>query len=437
MSKESNPEDKELTNIVDLNQYKFDQIEKELRVKLTEFTENQSINYQIGEAFYIWKNNPNLIPEDLLVDEIDESTFSRFFDWFLYDFKLIDTGKTVIATFYEENKEDLSPIEKTIINEAKSSVCSFYLLEDISDGQECLISDIFTNKKYKVIDKSTARKAKPYNILGARILHSDKSLFFSDVITIYPLAFKSLILEFYKNEFEEFKKTVSGKPTVKNFLKHWGYLIFQYLENISSNPRFITSEGLEFVFSSSEYEVIDFDKVINTIENISNFTPLFHQSSDMRVYSITSENNEIAGLIEMDKDNMNLECYSNAIHDYIKDLFDSELSDSLFHKKDITRDINSIINTESRNATQKVDRLPPGVSNKDEIDTILDEYYTEWMDVPMDILDGQTPREASESPEGKKQLQAILTELEDIYTVAKNRGEPYYNVNILRNKLNL
>ena len=97
-------------DIIDLNQYKFDQLEKELRVKLTEFTQKQEIHSQIGEAFYIWKNNPDLLPEDLIMDDVDESVFARFFDWFLYDFKLINTGKTVISTFYYENNKDLSKI---------------------------------------------------------------------------------------------------------------------------------------------------------------------------------------------------------------------------------------------------------------------------------------------------------------------------------------
>ena len=38
-------------DIIDLNQYKFDQLEKELRVKLAEFTQQEEIHSQIGEAF--------------------------------------------------------------------------------------------------------------------------------------------------------------------------------------------------------------------------------------------------------------------------------------------------------------------------------------------------------------------------------------------------
>ncbi len=71
------------------------------------------------------------------------------------------------------------------------------------------------------------------------------------------------------------------------------------------------------------------------------------------------------------------------------------------------------------------------------MDSILDDYYEQWLDQPLEILDGKSPMQACETSEGKNQLHTILRELEEIYEVAKNRGEPYYNINILRNKLNL
>lgn len=429
---------KQESDIVDLTQYKFDQLEKELRVKLTEFTEKPAINSQIAEAFYIWKNNPDLLPEDLMMDDIDESAFARFFDWFLYDFKLINSGKTVISTFYEENKKDLSKIEEIIIKKAQESICSFFILEDIVDGQICIISDIFTNKKYTILDKSTASKAKTYNILGARILRSDNNFLFSDVITLYPIAFKSLILDFYKKEYKEYEKSFTGKASTKGFLKDWGYLIFQYLENISKKPRFLNSSGEEFIFTISQYKVLNYKKTLELFDKISNLTLINKKDDDLNIFSITSEANmEIVGLIELDKKTLNLECYSHSTQTKIKELLDSQFSKLLKHSKDTIKDINSLINSSRTNKNYKVRRLPPGVKNRSEMDSVLDDYYEQWLDSPLDVLEGKSPNEACATAEGKKQLHTILTELEEIYEIAKNRGEPYYNVDILRTKLNL
>jgi hypothetical protein len=425
-------------DIIDLNQYKFDQLEKELRVKLTEFTGKQEINSQIGEAFYIWKNNPDLLPEDLIMDELDESAFARFFDWFLYDFKLINTGKTVISTFYDENHNDLSKIEKTIIKKAQESICSFFILEDIIGDDKCVISDIFTGKKFTILDRSTAKKAKLYNILGARILQSDNNLLFSDVITLYPIAFKSLILDFYKKEYKEYQKASEGKVTAKGFLKDWGYLIFQYLENISKNPRFLNPSGEQFIFTISEYKVLNYKTALELLEQTTNLTPINKNDEDIKVFLITSDDNQqIEGLVELEKNILNLECYSHSTQTKTKKVIDSRFSEVLKHSKDTIKDLNTLIHSNRTNQNYMIDRLPPGVKNKSEMDSILDDYYNEWLDSPLDILEGKSPKQASATADGKNQLHTILTELEEIYEIAKNRGEPYYNVSILRTKLNL
>ena len=69
-----------ITNpVVDINQYKLDQAEKDLRLKLADFSNRTEIQSQIGEAFYIWKNDPELLTENLGNEDIDDLTFAKFF----------------------------------------------------------------------------------------------------------------------------------------------------------------------------------------------------------------------------------------------------------------------------------------------------------------------------------------------------------------------
>ena len=139
--------DNNTTNdIVDLEQYKYEQCDKILRQKLAEFTESSSVQSQVGEAFYIWKNNPELLAEELDQSEIDQITFSKFYDWFLFDFRLLDTGNSVIKAFYEDQKDNLSVIEVSVLKDWISSTCSFFILIDIKDECVCEVQEIFTNK---------------------------------------------------------------------------------------------------------------------------------------------------------------------------------------------------------------------------------------------------------------------------------------------------
>jgi len=71
------------------------------------------------------------------------------------------------------------------------------------------------------------------------------------------------------------------------------------------------------------------------------------------------------------------------------------------------------------------------------MDLILDNYYEEWLYKPLYSLDGITPIKASISQKYKHRLKTILFELEQLYEIARKRGEPYFDINILRSKLNL
>ncbi len=102
-------------SVVDITQYKFDQAEKELREKLVDYSERPEMQSQIGEAFYIWKNDPEFTSEDISEEEIDELTFEKFLDWFLYDFKLLDSKERVIERFYIDEGKELSDAEKRLI----------------------------------------------------------------------------------------------------------------------------------------------------------------------------------------------------------------------------------------------------------------------------------------------------------------------------------
>jgi len=430
--------DKLKSDIVDFNEFKYNQITKELRNYLIEFAYNQKLQFQIGEAYYIWKNNPDLLPEDYIYDEIDEITFSKFFDWFIYDFKLFDTAKNIVSTYYDTNKKNISQMESNILKKWGSSVFSYYTVNEISNGNICKITDIFTHKSIEVLDNSTAKKVRPLDILGARILQTESINYFSDVITIYPYAYKSLILDFYHSEFAEFKKSFKYKTTIKQFLKNWGYLIFQFLENISNNPKFLNSQGHEFSFIKSEFELYNYKEVMRLIDKNKYFKQINKQNDDINIYSLSlNKINEINGIIELQKNSLTLECYYINTHNKAKQLLELLFKDNIKYLKDDRKELHSVIINNINSKKYKIDTLPPGVKNKTEMDLILDNYYEEWLYKPLYSLDGITPIKASISQKYKHRLKTILFELEQLYEIARKRGEPYFDINILRSKLNL
>ncbi|MGB7293845.1 MAG: hypothetical protein WBD99_16885 [Thermodesulfobacteriota bacterium] len=424
-------------SIINLRQYKFEQAERDLRLKLIDFTHRPQIQAQIGEAFYIWKNDPELIQQYYKEEEISDITFTKFFDWFIYDFKLIDIGTSVIELFYEQEADSLSNFEKSILRDWLNSTFSYFDVEGVATNEGCNIRDIFTDELIFVTDNSASKQVKISDIIGARLITTDKNTFFSGVLSVYPQTFKSIILDFYNREFKEFKKTFGKKSSHHDFLKNWGFLIGNYLEHILEHSRFLTPDGDELVFARADYSFVDLNLVVSQIREIKAIQEVSGGSDELRVFVLSdAEKKNIDTIIEVEVGKLSIQAHSTDSFNRAKAVIEKRLKGLISHRGDSTKHPDSLINHKSL-VIAKQKKPPFGVRNKKEMERILDEYYDDWIDEPIDALNGKSPREALKTKYGRNKLISILSELERLYQHAKKMGEPYYDIKKLRNKLKL
>lgn len=423
--------------VVDITQYKYDQAEKDLRMKLVEYSERPEIQSQTAEAFYIWKDDPEFLAGEVTEEEVDDLTFEKFFDWFLYDFKLLDSQDTVIDRFYREERESLSELEDSIIKVWLRNHYGFFEVEQVVAGKYCKIRDLFTKTSYRVTDAASSGKLKRTDIIGARPLAAGASYYFSGVISVYPATFKSIIIEFVKDEFKEYRRAFGKDKTVENYLKDWGFHVDHYLEDLANNPRFVTPEGDEFVLATAVYRITDRDKAARRIGKIKSIKEISGEKDEIKVFSWEKiGKNKITGTLEIENDTLRIECYSLRMLEQASRKIENELKGSIEHLENITKESDAFIDkTQARK--NPLDKLPPGTKNRRELEKTLDDYYTQWMDLPHPSLEGRTPREATATPEWSSKLNSVLNELEALYNSAKQRGEPYYDVEKIKKELNL
>ena len=422
-------------SVIDMKQYKFDEAEMELRVKLVEYSERPEFQAQIGEAFYIWRNDPEMSSEDITEDDIDDVTFEKFIDWFLYDFKLFDTKETLIEKYYREEAGGLDKLEKSILKDWLKSTHSYFEVEQVKAGEECTIRDIFTKKSINVKDQASSRQIKPSDIIGARALKSGDNIYFSGIISVYPPAFKTLIQDYFKKGFKEYKGSAGKEKTKRDYLKDWGYQIGHYLEDVANHPQYVTPEGDEFVMAQATYDIKNKKKALSRLSTIKSLTELSEDTEDLRVFSWEKRGkNTITGSLEIENDKLRIDCYSLDMLSKAKSKIEKELGDSIKHIKDSKKELGSYISG-SGEESPKLKRYPLGIKNRKELDGALDEHYEHWVDQPLDILGGISPNEAIKTKEGRENVNYVLSELENLYEQAKKRGEPYYDVAKLRKQL--
>jgi hypothetical protein len=160
-------------------------------------------------------------------------------------------------------------------------------------------------------------------------------------------------------------------------------------------------------------------------------------SDELRVFVLSNiEKKNVNTIIEVEVGKLAIQAHSVDSLDRAKTFIEKKLKGLITHKGDSTKHPDSLIN-DSWLVTAKLKKLPFGVRNKKKMDRILDEYYEDWIDEPIDALNGESPREALKTKYGRNKLISILSELEKLYQHAKKMGEPYYDVKKLRNKLKL
>jgi hypothetical protein len=424
-------------SVIDLKQYKYDEAEKELRVKLTEYAEKPEFQSQIGEAFYIWKNAPDMSSEDITEDQVGDLTFEKFFDWFLYDFKLFDTNERLIEKYHREEGRELDKLEKEMIKDWLQNRYSFFEVEDVTPGEECTIRDIFTKKQFHVSDKASSKQIRPSDIIGARPLKCGDNTYFSAVISIYPAAFKTLILDFFKEEFREYRNLNGSEKTKNDYLKDWGYQIGHFLEDVAKHPQYVTPEGDEFVLARASYRLNDGEKALSKLGKIKSLVEISGSSDDLRIFSWEKRGkNTITGSIEIENGNLRIECYSIDMLSKAKTKIEKDLGVLIEHTRDRKKELGSLIQS-GKDRSPAPKRYPLGIKNRKELDSALNQHYKDWIDKPLSILSGQTPTEALQTKEGRDKLSMVLSELENLFEQARKRGEPYYDVGKLRKRLKM
>ena len=417
------------------SQNNIDKTGDSLRLKLLEFSESKDLQNHLAEAYYIWQNDPDFIGDFVGEDDIDDPTFSKFYDWFLYDYKVFETEERLIERFLKKFNKELTNTEINVLKTWTESTCSFFEVKKIIDDKRCLIINIFKNQEIIITDSNLAKNINPADIIYARPLKTGDNYYFSDLISLYPRVFKPTILNIFNSEYEEYKNTFGKKSTINSYLKDWGYLISNYIEDIIKHPQYITSEGEEFTIATTKYRIIDKSTAIELLKEIESINEIKTDSKKINFFSWEIlDGINIGANIEINNKTLSLVCNSENNLKLCKKKIEETLGDSVEHAEDKTRKLDSYIDSYKDKKINKM-KLPTGAKTKKELNQALEEYYSDWIDKPLSQLDGKTPRESLKTKSGIEQLEKVLKELENLYENARKVGEPYFEVNSLRDRL--
>ena len=412
--------------------HKSEELEHLARQKLYEFIETPEIHSQSSEAFYIWMDNPDSIIVFKDEDDLDDELFARFVDWFIFDFKSFDNNMRLVDLFIRKNSGELGIEEKQVLNDWSLSTRSYYEIKDINKGESCLLSDLFSKEEILVHDKIVSDQLKITDIISARPVKTLERNYFFSLVSVYPLILKPIIMDYFHTNFEAYKEDTNDALLPRDFLKDFGYLIGNHLDEIVKNPHYLTQEGDEFVIATSVYSLSSKKKVLEVFENNENFSLINDLSDDLIIYRLEKINGKSVDIhLEIEEKQLRINANSLNTLSEAKIYLEKLLDNTVKHKKDKSKKFNDF----DKESSKPSFKLPKGIRSKKQFNSQLDEYYGKWIDTPLEQLDGLSPRKAIATPEGRSKLELILKELELLYEDARKAGEPFYDVSKLRDQL--
>lgn len=123
-----------------------------------------------------------------------EQRMSLFMDWYLFDRVIPSLSMPPITHYIRENQMDFSENEKMIVDNLSHSIHSIFIFRGNSlFGKKLVIQDLFTRKKYKVIEPRLKHAFARGDIFEARLFPFEGNFYFSQGFCFHPVEMKSFI----------------------------------------------------------------------------------------------------------------------------------------------------------------------------------------------------------------------------------------------------
>ncbi len=437
-------------------------VESALRDQLLSFSGNERYKKYFEKAYSFYWRKP--FHEPLVLDEKKEAGFGFFLDCFIHDFRL-GNGSTIIEEFYQEKKGKLSLEECSLLQSQIASHLSLYEVLEVTPEVGLKVRDLFSGEILDILEVRGTRALAKWDIIFARVIKMGPVNKFSGMIDFIPRREKDGVLSSVRQAWEKFKQE-TGKTEWFHFAKLKAYQIHHMIEHQPRiEPVFLTEERHPIVSSKAIFAAKDFDPIRYRFRREFDFVldeedegkkmqwtwlkrgeSKDWESGDTPEHGMVLKSEIIMGEGELKwvslgtvtwtPGRLELWCLSKERLNRGKKRLREILGDDIRHLADTYEDIRKTAKRKSKEDAHAEDEAMQenflSIFSK-----TMEEWATHWIDERIPALDGKTPREAVGTPEGRKQVEELLKDFENMEERKRGAGEPYIDIQVLRRMLNL
>lgn len=420
--------------------------------KLGYFAFSQRFLEDFEIAFYIFwaeEYEPDEFPH------LSQSEQVHFTEWYFLDY-FLDDGRKIAEIFLQELGDELSSLEREALEERLSSSPALYEVLEVEPCKGLRLKDIFSGEEYDVKERRGSRSLYKWDLVFTRVVPMGKNFVICGGLHYFPVRLKERVVNFAKKELNRLRRK-NKEAAWEDLYRERGYFFNHLWMAMARAPQFpiiVTPEGQQFILAKSIYLVHDHEEVRKKLTQIPGIelsqdefvengqagisfnwsVPIKKEEGYLRV----GENFRIMGFIELRSSRLKLECNSKERLENGKALIEHHLGKNIEHQADSFQDLDVAMEEyrekrPARNGSGK--NIPPEVEQ--EIARINEEQHNRWVDESVPALGGKTPREAVKTKNGRKKVEELLKQFENIEERHRRAGKPWYDVNRLRKMMGL
>jgi len=436
--------------------------ESQLRERLLSFSSKERYKKDLERAYRLFCRKR--LKESLVMDEAGEINFGFFLEWFNHDYRL-KNGLTIIEEYYQEKKAKLSKEEDSLLKYEMASYLSLYEVISITPEEGLRLKDLVTGEEMEVFEVKGTRFLTKWDVIFARVIRMGSVNKLSGLGKIIPRHEKEEILSSIQTSWENVNKE-TGKMEWHDFMKSNAHLVHRLIEDRKPiEPVFITEEHHRLLSSKAVFDVVDFDTVKDRLGREFDFVPVEEEKRDeirlawlkrgrskvwdmgedvengvILMSQMIGEKGELKwsslGDVVLTPRRLELSCLSRERLDRGKVRLQELLGGNVKHRVDHYEDIAKKIKGEGlEEPSFRKEEMPEEhfrIYSK-----VAGEWVMKWVDEKIPALGGRTPREAVQTSEGREKVEEILRDWENMEERKRKDGEPYININVIREMLNL
>jgi hypothetical protein len=361
----------------------------------------------------------------------DEGAAISVMDWILHDWVAPGLGRTVMEEFLVRRGSRITEREREMVEGWTRSFVGLYEVQDLTAGVGLKLKDLIFGETFFVHDVSMSTQLARWDGLSARVVPGERGTEVAGTGLTVPRQGIGPLREWMdgdrRNAGLEWREYLKGNwPRIRR-------RAFEIAANWMESVRLANSDGEELLVSKAVYGVIDEAAVVTGLRNY----PAFH-AEDEGEFVWLDERQTVIGNIRAGRDELVLECNSRQRLERGKLLLSSIAGKSLRHLRDeftTQKELRSRAAAERPGTRPDEREMPEEV--REQVASYLEDHYRRWLDMKLPALDGNTPRKAMRTPQGRKQVIAVLKDIENGEDRKRQAGEPFYDVTRLRVELGL